>query len=629
MSKIVFIAPSEDIACLAREVVQETGSPIDIRTGVMQQGVIEARREEHKGAEVIISRGGTALLIQQSVSIPVVELQVTGYDIVRALHNAKQFGREVGVVGFRNIISRVESVEHIVNVRVRKLLVEDENEFAPRIREAAASGVEVVVGGTVVTALAGEFGIHGVLLSSGKESILEAIEEAKRVLVIRRRARERAEQFRTILQSIASGVVAVDRRGVITVFNPVAEALVGVKAQDAIGRDVVDVIPNTELHRVLKTGKPELGELQQIGDIRIVTSRVPIVTKGEVTGVVATFEDVTKIQKLEQRIRQELATRGHVARYRFSDVLGQSNAIKAAIRKASHYALLDSTILIEAETGAGKEIFAQSIHAASPRSAGPFVAVNCGALPETLLETELFGYVAGAFTGAHQKGKVGLFELAHGGTIFLDEISEMSGAVQARLLRVLQEKEVMRVGDDRVVPVDIRVIAATNRRLDDLVDSGKLREDLYYRLDVLNLRLPPLRERREDIPILAAEFARRSCHRLRRKPIAFSPEAMRVFAAHHWPGNVRHLENVIERLVVLVAERPVMASDIAEVLSVPDKTPPVTEGSFGGEGILPGLERQAILRALDETGGNRTEAAKRLGISKTTLWRRLKEMGER
>jgi len=629
MGGIALVAPNDEVYRTAREVVQEMHCDVHVFMGALQEGVKAAQKAVRAGAEAIISRGGTAALIQRSgIEVPVIEMQVTGYDIIRALHTARQFGREVGIVGFINLIRRVESIDDILEIHIRKIVVEAGHEFEPKIREAVGSGVSVVVGGLSAVTAAQRCGIPGVLVAAGKSSVVEAIEEAKRVVLANKRDRERTERLRAVLHFISAGVVAVDRNGVITEINPVASKIAGVSAKDAVGKLVTDVIPDARLENVLTSTNAEIGELQEIRGTRVVTNKVPIVTNGEVVGLVATFEDITRIQKAEWKIRQQLLAKGHVARYRFTDILGNSPAIRTAIRKASLFARVDSTIVIEAETGTGKEVFAQSIHAASRRGTGPFVAVNCAALPETLLESELFGYVSGAFTGADRKGKPGLFEIAHGGTIFLDEVSEMSVGVQARLLRVLQEKEVMRIGDDRVIPVDIRVIAATNRDLDELVKSGQFRKDLYYRLNVLNLRIPPLRHRLEDIPVLANHFAAKICQRLGRPQVEFSPEAMEALMAFDWPGNVRQLENVVERLVVLAADCRVDADDVQEALNVPvgKDCVPKSAGDLGRNGILSEMEKCAILQVLREVNGNRAEAARRLGISKTTLWRRLRQM---
>ncbi|HHV61280.1 MAG TPA: sigma 54-interacting transcriptional regulator [Firmicutes bacterium] len=378
----------------------------------------------------------------------------------------------------------------------------------------------------------------------------------------------------------------------------------------------------------LGTG-PEVGKIRNIGGVQVITNRIPIVLDDRPVGAVVTFLDIGRIQSLEAKARKELATRGLVARVNFSDIIGSSGVMLRLIETARRYSQVDAPILICGETGTGKEMFAQAIHNASPRAGGPFVAVNCAALPESLLESELFGYVEGAFTGARRQGKLGLFELAHRGTIFLDEVSEMPLSVQARFLRVIQEKEVIRLGDDKVIPVDIRIIAATNRDLEALVQEGKFRRDLYYRLDVLNLTLPPLRERgREDIRACLEYFMRKCELRLGHPLKMLSPEDMEAVLNYRWPGNIRELENFVERLGALAnpEDGSVPAGLVKSMLSCNNALGDgdLRESNEGRARSLREVELEAIERALRECGGNKRKAAALLGISQTTLWRRLK-----
>ena len=336
---------------------------------------------------------------------------------------------------------------------------------------------------------------------------------------------------------------------------------------------------------------------------------------------------------MESQIRKKLLAKGHVAKSLFNDIKGQSKELKKTKEKAKLYAEVDSTVIIMGETGTGKELFAQSIHNYSLRADKPFVAVNCAALPETLLESELFGYVEGAFTGARKGGKTGLFELAHGGTIFLDEISEMSPNLQARFLRVLQEKEVVKIGDDKVIPIDVRVIAATNRDLFEYVGDGKFREDLFYRLCVLRLDIPPLRERKDDIYELVEYFIELKCKILNKKPQKLSSGIMKKLVNYDWPGNVRQLENLIERCLVISSGKEINDEILSEALFNTPAYKIITdqvnyEEISENAGVLKDIEYDAIRKVLHETNGSRKLAAEKLGISVTTLWRRLKKMEE-
>lgn len=345
---------------------------------------------------------------------------------------------------------------------------------------------------------------------------------------------------------------------------------------------------------------------------------------------------VEEIESAERQVRQKRAMGGHVAHYTFDDLYGPSRAMRAVVARAIHFAQTDSSVLIVGETGTGKEVLAQSIHNASPRARGPFVAVNCAALPDQLLESELFGYEDGAFTGARRGGKPGLFELAHGGTIFLDEIGETPLHVQQRLLRVLQERQVMRIGGERVIPVDVRVIAATNQPLWQFVQEGKFRKDLFFRIDVLRLHTVPLRERREDIP----ELTERLLHQLwyKRKGVGarprIDPAIYPILQDYHWPGNVRELQNMCDYLVATAGSGRIGMAEILDWLehkALPDTAPKEAPAAPGtGEvppvdATLEDVERWAVERMLQHTGGDLTRAAQTLGISRTTLWRKLKQ----
>ncbi len=331
-------------------------------------------------------------------------------------------------------------------------------------------------------------------------------------------------------------------------------------------------------------------------------------------------------------MRKRLRARGHLAKYDFSDILGESEKIKDAIEKAKRFGKVDATVLIYGETGTGKEFFAHAIHNVSSRKNGPFIAVNCAAMPESLLESELFGYAEGAFTGAKKGGKRGLFEAADGGTIFLDEISEMSDKLQTRLLRVLQEYEIMRLGDNRVIRIDVRVIAATNRNLHKMVAEKLFRADLFYRINVLTLVIPSLRERREDIPVLVDHFLHLFNRKFGKNIKGVERRGMELLAAHDWPGNIRELKNIMERLVILSDGEYIPAELVAESLYTSSEWRPTEPVRQGQPDVTPGqrrisrLEEEAIREALIAAKGNKKKAAALLGISRTTLWRRLKKL---
>ena len=427
-----------------------------------------------------------------------------------------------------------------------------------------------------------------------------------------------------ILDSINEGVFTVDPDWRITTFNRAAERITGVQRQDAIGRHCCDVFRASICERAcalkgtLATGKPIVNATAHITSaageripVRISTAMLKDAS-GAVTGGVETFQDLSRVEQL----RKELESR-----YTFEDIVGRSPAMRGLFEILPQIAESSSTVLIEGASGTGKELFARAIHNLSPRKKKRFVAVNCAALPDSLLESELFGYKAGAFTDA-RRDKPGRFALADSGTIFLDEIGDISPAMQARLLRVLQERVIEPLGATEPLKVDIRVVAATNKDLAELVGQGKFREDLYYRIRIIHLKLPALRERREDIPLLVERMVAKF-NRLQGKDVAgISEEVMVQLMEHDYPGNVRELENIIEQAFVMCRGAWIELHHLP-----PELRPAAARGDgTGGSMSLRAMERHLIEAALQRHNGNRAQVARELGIDPSTLYRKLKSL---
>ncbi|MFY9370983.1 MAG: sigma 54-interacting transcriptional regulator [bacterium] len=434
---------------------------------------------------------------------------------------------------------------------------------------------------------------------------------------------ERERQLKAVLDSVSEGIIAVDKRGMITTLNPVAEQILQVNRQKAIGQHLANVVPaDVPMLRILETGQGYNNKEIILATKRgrshyITTGRAIKDERGETVGAVAALKDMSEVRELVFSL-----TRPPVIT--FSDIIYASGAMGRVVEMAKMVARGNSTILIRGESGTGKELFARAIHTAGPRRRRPFVALNCAALPDALVESELFGYEEGAFTGAKRGGKQGLFELAHQGTIFLDEIGELSPHLQVKLLRVLQENKVRRVGGREEIPVDVRVIAATNRNLEEMVRKGDFREELYYRLNVIPLYIPPLRDRMEDLPVLVENCLQKFNRVLKKKVKRIHPQVLERFRRHSWPGNVRELENVLERAMNLVEGDEIRP----EHIFIEDLTTP----GFGFHQIAghslkelkEQLEREVISRMLAKYGAARP-AARALGISHTALLRKIKK----
>ncbi|HUX08037.1 MAG TPA: sigma 54-interacting transcriptional regulator [Acidobacteriota bacterium] len=435
---------------------------------------------------------------------------------------------------------------------------------------------------------------------------LEASNRAKHVELLK-------QHLETLVDKIEQGIIYVSPGFKVLFFNKIA--------RDFLGPDLAVGVPMSKVLPELSWNRLEPGE--QLVNREHEAINVSIKTIDEL-GALVEVQRISTIQQKEHEIRRRMNPKRHLAHATFGDLIGNHPDYAASVETARRYSRVDATVLITAETGTGKELFAQSIHNLSKRRVEPFVAINCAALPESLLESELFGYVGGAFTGARRGGKMGLFEQAHRGTILLDEIAEMPFRLQSSLLRVLQNKEVMRIGDDKLIPVDVRIIAATNKDLRELVEKGEFREDLYYRLNILRLNIPPLRDRIDDMPLLVQHFAIQTCRKYERQPVAFTKDCMELMGKHRWPGNIRELYNAVQRAVLLTDDALVDHDLMAEILefhhdNVESDTVKV---ELDLDGSFKKIQKQIIEQLLEHLGSE-DEVSRITGLSKTTIWRRL------
>ncbi len=437
----------------------------------------------------------------------------------------------------------------------------------------------------------------------------------------------------TILDNAYEGIVIVDKDGYIRKFNHAYEEFLGIKEKEVLGKHVTDVIENTRMHKVVKNGKREVGHVQEINGHKIIASRIPVIEKDEVVAGVGKilFKDIKELKSLAQRFEvlenklnyyKNEVERLQQAKYSFSNIITKDSKMEYLKGIAKDAAESNSTVLIQGESGTGKELFAHAIHKASHRKYGAFVRVNCAAIPQNLLESEFFGYESGAFTGANKNGKPGKFELANGGTIFLDEIGAMPLEMQAKLLRVIQEREFERVGGTTTIDLDLRIIAATNEDLEKKVKKGDFREDLYYRINVIQLNIPPLRERSGDIEILAKSLIKKLSNELDMEEKSISDKAIAKLKSYNWPGNVRELHNFLERALNLAKGEIIMAHDLPDIISNKDSN---DEAKYTLKKAVVDAEKEAIKKAIKKAEGNKTKAAKILGIHRTSLYHKLKE----
>lgn len=624
--RICLVAPYPELAELANQVKKEMKLNIDIRRGALHDGVAQARLAREEGVQIIISRGGTVTAIKKKLDIPVVEMTITGYDVLRAIGKYRCMLEPIGIVGYENVVQSCRMVCGILGIPTHEVVISGMQVEWLSVQEKIQClidkhKIKTIVGDNVAVNRLKLVVDHVHMITTGKEGILQAVREANNILAVQDEEKKTVERFKTILNFVHDGIIVANEQGLIEVVNPVAEKIFSIKNEGSVNKPIAKVISNTRIDKVLGTGLAEIEQLQETSRGHILTSRIPIVVEGKVKGLVATFQEVSKIQERERKIRQNLYAKGLYAKYNFKDIISEDSRMQRLIAVAKDYAQTDATVLIQGENGTGKEIFAQSIHEASKRARGPFVALNCSALPPQLLESELFGYEEGAFTGAKKGGKIGLFELAHNGTIFLDEIGDVSKDVQTSMLRVLEDRKVMRLGSDSLIPVDVRIIAATNVDLKKQIEQKIFRMDLFYRLNVLGLTILPLRERKVDIPILAKHFIGEFGNKYSCQIENLPERILKLLLRHNWPGNIRELRNFMERLVITARNGELVLGEAELMLQeLPQDNEKNQEVAILTTGTLREIKQRVIRLVLQEEQ-NKSRAAKRLGVDRGTIER--------
>ncbi|SDH25157.1 transcriptional regulator, propionate catabolism operon regulatory protein [Alteribacillus persepolensis] len=575
---------------------------------------IEKLQSLFEPGAVIISGVHLARYLKKRISNFIIPVRVTTYDLLKVAERTGS--KDIVVMNYGDNINEIYKMSYLLHVRIRQIAFNTKEEAYQIFKELKEEGVTFVAGGSWVCENAKDFGLDSIFYYSPR-AISAAFNDAMNILRAYRSELEKMTLFKTILDINRSGIISTDSDLTVRVINKMTEQLLGIKSQHVVGKHLYDLVPSLQEKQLpSESGTGQFHIIFEHHTTRFIADMAPIDLNGELMGYLLSINTATSIQKAEQKIRKNITKRPMTANYHFDDIIGSSAAVQDTKQQARKFSSEDSSILIHGESGTGKELFAQSIHNASPRKNQPFVAVNCAALPENLIDSELFGYEEGSFTGARKGGKTGLFELAHQGTIFLDEISELPLHLQSRLLRVLQEEEIVRVGGNQIIPVDVRIITASNKNLLDCIKEGRFREDLYFRISVLPLYIPPLREREHDIVELFQFFIRnnKALHSL----------DLDLLLQYHWPGNIRELENVAKRFEVLCKGETLTSETVQRTLY---------HSLFPSHALSPFeeyeqqrlSESEQIKQALHKANGNKEQAAKLLGISRTTLWRRMKE----
>lgn len=583
-----------------------------------------ARQFVEEGTKIIITRGKNLDLLRQNINTILIDVRYTYEDMYFSLIKAKQYSNKIACIGFDLAYDVATRFKNISKENFLLIKPDSVSAIDRAVKKYSDAGIEVFIGGITVANAAKKYGVRNVMIEVDETSLEIALNEAISMLNFQLERRKHYETIHQILNSTTEGIIGIDQYSQISYINEKAKKFITDENDNLLIDEIVNL---SSVKNTIKQGTAAYNELLEIGNNSFVLSSRPLKIDNNIFGAVVSIQKSDYVQSAEKEIRKKLNAKGHIAKKNFSDIIGKSKILTATIEKAKKFAKSDSTILITGPSGAGKEIFAQSIHNYSNRRSEPFVAINCAALPKSVLESELFGYVKGAFTGARPEGKAGIFELAHNGTVFLDEVGETSQDIQAKLLRVIQEKEIIRIGDDKVIPVNVRIISATNKNLLERIEKNEFREDLYYRLCVLELKLPSLNERSEDIPLLVKHFITSTA-----PDIKITNEALLLLGSLPYNGNIRHLQNTVERLIVMCDNNIIDDYLVAEVLDLKSNSSEknfiqsFSEKQNDTTPEIIKIENQLIRDALKKYNGNKTKVAKELGMSYTTLWRRLKNM---
>lgn len=614
--RFAFIAPYEAMREEAQAIIDADALPGLAALGRGMAGVAAAREAMQDGCRILVSRGGTAKLIKKELGQEVIEVKISVPSIAAFLHRETSPDTRLILAGSRQIIDIAEPLCEALGRKYVSHSVEDitdVDKFTDEVR-AWAPGAAIADAAMVRFLMPAGIPVH--LVESTPETIREAFAQAMQFLATLQRLERGRKNVTSVLNCLPEGAILVGAEGAVEEINRQGCDLLRTSREAALSDRYGRLLPSPEIAAAVAARKNLQNHVLFLGEERFVcnVSTVNMDAGGESS--VITFQHVEQIQRTEVSTRKKIYQKGLFARYNFDDILHDCDVMRQAIAVAREYSRSASNILIQGESGTGKELFAQSIHNASPLSREPFVAVNCAALPASLLESELFGYVGGAFTGARPEGKAGLFEMAHQGTLFLDEIGEMDVGLQARLLRAIQEREIMRLGGDHVIPVKVRVISATNKRLAEAVRTGAFRSDLFFRLNVLDLAIPALRERGSDASFLFRALLEKRAGKDSALPVP-SAAFMRGLDSGHWPGNIRQLENLVEKYVTLGGKLPTLPQECRSPDDGDALPPDMANGS------LDSVIARHTRSVLEQEEGNIARTAVRLGISKNTVkrWR--------
>jgi transcriptional regulator with PAS, ATPase and Fis domain len=615
------------VIAIGEEIAAEYGDDADfIFVNSLLEQAFPHLKEVQGIADIVLAGPSTRRMYANDLSIPIISFRPTFPDLIRAIQEAKTIDLRIALCLSRDDVDfDLPLLSQVMAVSLVPFYCDTGKEYEDACLSAKEEGLKVVIGGSFTVGVAERIGLNGILLYKGKDMIRTAVRNALEICQIQQEGIRRISQLNAIVHNFTEGLLLADERGRVILHNPPAQRYL--RTEKLLGKRLSRLLGTETYRDVLNHGKNVLNVVEKEA---LVTNYIPVRSPGGIHGLICTFKKVDEIQDAEFTVRKKLHDKGFAVKYQLDDIIGESEAIRSCKERVLQFAGANGPVLITGESGTGKELFAHSLHALSSRRNGPFVAINCATLPSELLESELFGYEKGAFTGAHTAGKRGLIEIAHKGTLFLDEITSLNYLLQAKLLRLLSEQEILKLGSDRIIPVDIRILAATNDDIEACVRERRFREDLYYRLNAFRLHIPPLRERPEDlVPLFlhfVAAFRGDLLQTINRKKTLIQ----NVLLRESLRGNAREVENVAKRFCLLFQpgkdENGIesLLEDCLESRMLP---------GHGKEEIPSDLRtalrqtEKKILEDLARRYRNKTELSRILDMDRSSLWRKLKKYG--
>jgi len=632
--KIGVISPHGNAKEKYGHCAHNTGCRLIFRKGhTLEAPAIALEMQNQMGVDAIITLGIPMEVFGQMLSVPVFPTYPSNFDVFLGCHEAKKIGNLIGFteIPFTSMHYDFAHIVSILNAEVKLYRFKTLETIPDTVRQVAEDGCDVMVTtGGMSYGIARELGLQAILILPEEMSFKSAVDKIIAVFQARQTEMEKTKWLSAVMDNSREGMMVYDHDNRAVVINPVAQRFMRLEQHEIVGRHRDEIKSSNPLFRKFMKIQDGMEVVHGNGKDYVVRKQM-IRAENILLGVMYSASELRDLQRLEMDTRKKMHAHGFAAANTFENIRGSSPAFAEIRETARKYARSGASILLYGESGSGKEMFAQSIHNASQSANGPFVDVNCAALADNLLESELFGYEDGAFTGARKGGKPGLFEMAHMGTLFLDEIGDMPLHIQVKLLRVLQERTVRRMGGGKNIPVDVRLIFATNKDLRAEVVAGKFRSDLYHRINVLPLTIPPLREHKEDIGEIADAMMRRLSAKIG-IPVSLSERSIRTLQQYDWPGNIRELQNVLERSVVMEEFDDRSFADMVGKLSADALPSPAKTYLAEGDilvvrvGTLRSMENEIIKCLYERYGGDKKKVEYVLDISATTFWRRMREL---